>query len=276
MTTAPAASEPATSMRQRAFGVYWSEIDRWIIPASVLMGGTLPEGWTTAKVGDLVELVTDWIQPDPDREYKMAGVKWYGQGVFHRETVRGDGLSAKYIMPLKPGALIYNRLFAWKESFAVVPDELADCFVSNEFPQFIPDTSKVLPEYLYLWAIGERTIRAVNAASTGSTAVSRNRFREELFLEFEMPLPPVDVQRAIVVAWERKQAEVADTRRRIAELEEKVEADFLADLGLIKPERATLPKVFAMPWKDLERWSVMFNQYAGITPDLTGGKYSGL
>jgi hypothetical protein len=38
----------------------------------------------------------------------------------------------------------YNRLFAWKASFAVVPAERADCHVSNEFPQFIPEPSKVL------------------------------------------------------------------------------------------------------------------------------------
>jgi len=54
-------------------------------------------------------------------EYKMAGVKWYGEGVFHRETVCGNGLSASHITQLVENALIYNRLFAWKASFAVVP-----------------------------------------------------------------------------------------------------------------------------------------------------------
>lgn len=83
-----------------------------------------------------------------------------------------------------PDALIYNRLFAWKPSFAVVPSELADCFVSNEFPQFLPDAKAVLPEYLYLFCVRDSTIRAVNAASTGSAAVSRNRFKEAEFLDF--------------------------------------------------------------------------------------------
>ena len=132
----------------------------------------------------------------------MAGVKWYGEGVFHRETVRGDGQSARWIWPLVPGVLIYNRLFAWKASFAVVPADLADCHVSNEFPQFMPDPAELLPEYLYLWCITDQTIRAVNAASTGSSAVSRNRFRDDFFLDFEIPLPPLSVQRKIVAAWE--------------------------------------------------------------------------
>ncbi len=51
----------------------------------------------------------------------MLGVKWYGEGTFHRETVMGESLSATHVNPVIPNALIYNRLFAWKGSFAVVP-----------------------------------------------------------------------------------------------------------------------------------------------------------
>ncbi len=259
--------------RQRAFAVWWHEMDRWVVPASVIMRGALPRGWTTARIGDLVQLLMDRIEVDPEREYKMAGVKWYGEGVFHRETVRGDKMSAHYVAPLKPGALIYNRLFAWKASFAVVPQDLADCFVSNEFPQFIADSAKLLAQYLYLFCNSPQTIRAVNAASTGSAAVSRNRFREEFFLQFEMPLPPLEVQRAIVAAWEQAQQGIADTRLRITELEHKIEADFLAALGLSKPEHAMLPKVLAVWWKDFGRWSVTFNQRVQTNVDLSAGQY---
>ena len=145
--------------------------------------------------------------------------------------------------------------------------------MSNEFPQFITDPAKLLPEYLYLWSISEQTIRAVTAASTGSAAVSRNRFREDFFLEFDMPVPPMAVQREIVSAWEQAQAEVAYTRQRIAELEGKTESEFLADLGLTKPQPAKLPKVLAVQWHELERWSVMFNQLASVNVDISDGKY---
>ena len=107
----------AVAIRPHAYAVWWSGMDRWVVPASALTGRTLSAGWTTAKVGELVQPVTDRVTTDPDTEYKMAGVKWYGHGVFHRETVRGDQMSAKYVAPLKSGALVYNRLFAWKASF---------------------------------------------------------------------------------------------------------------------------------------------------------------
>jgi len=185
----------------RAFAVWWKDMERWVIPSSVLLRQTLPVGWTSVRIGTLVRQVTTRVKAQPEAEYKMAGVRWYAEGVFHRETVRGDGMSARSVTPLVSGALIYNRLFAWKVSFAVVPPELADCYVSNEFPQFILDTSRILPEYLYLFCTRDATIRAVNAASTGSAAVSRNRFKEEYFLGFEFPLPPLSEQNTIVASW---------------------------------------------------------------------------
>jgi type I restriction enzyme, S subunit len=193
--------------------------------------------------------------------------------VFHRETVTGQKLSAKYITPLKAGAFIYNRLFAWKASFAVVSTELADCYVSNEFPQFLTDSSKLIAEYLYLWSLTENTLRAVNAASTGSAAVSRNRFREEFFLNFELPLPPIEKQQAIVSAWEQAKTQIADMKARIAGMESQIEAEFLAALGLSKPKRAVLPRVLGIKWKELERWSVMYNQLATVSVDIAAGKF---
>lgn len=242
-----------SAMTGPAIIVWWHEMDRWIVSSSVLISRRLPDGWTLARVADCVKVVSNVVKVEPKAEYKMAGVKWYGEGVFYRETVSGEGISARYLSPLVPGALIYNRLFAWKASFAVVPGELSDCFVSNEFPQFVPDESKVTAEYLYLWCISEQTIRAVNAASTGSAAVSRNRFREKFFLDFEIPLPPLPVQRKIVAKWEAARKYAAETAAKIERLERDIEARFLADLGLKAPQQSTLPKAFAVPWSALER-----------------------
>jgi type I restriction enzyme S subunit len=139
-----------TNMVGRALVVWWHDMDRWVVPSGAILSRRLPAGWKRTRIRDVVRLLSNSVKVQPGTEYKMAGVKWYGEGVFHRETVRGDGQSARWVWPLVPGALIYNRLFAWKASFAVVPAELADCHVSSEFPQFVPDPAKLLPAYLYL------------------------------------------------------------------------------------------------------------------------------
>lgn len=240
----------------RAFAVWWKDLERWVIPSSLLLRQTLPAGWQRVRVGSLVSQVTTRVKAESESEYKMAGVRWYGEGVFHRETVRGDGMSANQVTPLIPGALIYNRLFAWKASFAVVPPELADCYVSNEFPQFIPDTTRILPEYLYLYCTREATIRAVNAASTGSSAVSRNRFKEEHFLGFEILLPPLSEQKAIVARWHKAHNKIAAARQLVLSMESQIEKRFFEDLGVNIPEQINRPKCFAVLWQGLVRFSI--------------------
>lgn len=217
--------------------------------------------------------VTERIKTAPDKEYKMAGVRWYGEGVFHRETVRGDAMSASQVTPLVAGAVIYNRLFAWKASFAVVPPELTDCYVSSEFPQFIPDTSRILPEYLYLYCTLTPTIRAVNSASTGSSAVSRNRFKEVEFLNFEISLPPLKEQKAIVARRLNAQEEIVAASRRIEKMLDGIQKRFLEHLGLKLPQQQEKMKAFALSWKEFERWGVQYNQqeFTGLNPAM--GKY---
>jgi hypothetical protein len=151
----------ATTPPARAFAVWWKDLERWVIPSALMLRRALPAGWTRVRVGSVVTQISARVKVEPGSEYKMAGVKWYGEGVFHRETVRGDQMSAKQVTPLVPAALIYNRLFAWKASFAVVPPEFADCFVSSEFPQFVLDTTRVLPEYLYLFGSSGKSVGGI-------------------------------------------------------------------------------------------------------------------
>lgn len=263
----------ATIHSTRAFAVLWKDIDRWVIPSNLLMRYKLPSGWRRMRIGEIVRQVSDRIRPEKGQQYKMAGVKLYGKGVFHRETVWGEDLSASQISPLVVNALIYNRLFAWKATFAVVSPEHADCFVSGEFPQFIPDPKFILPEYLYLFCTRDATIRAVNAASIGSSAVSRNRFREEEFLAFEIPLPPLLDQKRVVDRWHTALKDIENREKWITERRSAILARMFLDLGLRAPAETSVTKAFAVRSPDLLRWGVRFNFLNQSSADLSKGKY---
>ncbi|GAB6268813.1 MAG: restriction endonuclease subunit S [Smithella sp.] len=261
-----------SSIASRAFAVWWKDLERWVIPSNLILRQALPKGWERVQIGKIVRQVTARIKTEPVKEYKMAGVRWYGEGVFHRETVRGDAMSANQVTPLVAGALIYNRLFAWKASFAVVPPEFADCYVSSEFPQFIPDKTKILSDYLYLFCTREATIRAVNTASTGSSAVSRNRFKETEFLNFEISLPPLMEQKNIIEHWRSAQDKIAAAKDRIEKLKSTLHQQTHRLLGMADKRDIILPKAFALEWKHFERWSVEFlgRQILGLNADTTG------
>lgn len=216
-----------------------------------------PPDWRLVKLRELLRQRQDRVAVQDGVSYRLYGVKWYGEGVFEREVGLGGEISAAHLYPLHAGRLIYNRLFAWKASFALVPDDVGDAYVSNEFPQFDIDGKQALPQYVLLYCLSEPFVDAVKKASEGSAAVSRNRFKETSFLDFEMPLPPLDVQQAIVAQWQRWQDEARQAQAQADEREAQAQADFLAALGLAAPTQApTRRRAFAQRWSALERWGV--------------------
>jgi type I restriction enzyme S subunit len=245
--------EIVAPVSKRPSCILWSEIEKWTPESVLLRFGRLPDGWRLLPVSAFAAQVENKEKVKPESEYRMAGVRWYGEGVFHRETVVGKEQSANYLYPLKPGAIIYNRLFAWKESFAVVPEELDGFYVSNEFPQFEIDQAIALPKYIYLLFNTKKIIGAVNAASIGSAAISRNRFKESDFLGFKVPMPPLPDQRKIVAHWEAAQTFVQRNHEAISCSKHEAFDIFRKTLG-IKMSSIVRPKLFTARWREVERW----------------------
>ena len=75
--------------------LYWSEVEKWTSTASLLRFGKLPKGWRLMSVHEFANQIENKERVESHAEYQMAGVKWYGEGVFHRETVLGKDLSSE-------------------------------------------------------------------------------------------------------------------------------------------------------------------------------------
>lgn len=213
----------------------------------------------------LKELLTPYKPPSVATQagttVRFAGVRWYGLGLFVREERDGADVPGK-CFPLKPGALVYNRLFAWKQSFATVPDDFDGVLVSNEFPQFDVDPSYATTEFVALYCSSPRFAALAEEESSGAAAVSRNRLKEADFLALPIELPSLRAQSIIVdiIARVTEAATAAQTeadaflavlRLRRAELitgveEAPVRADEAFDIRLGRqrsPERAMGPSM---------------------------------
>lgn len=169
------------------------------------MLGAPPAG-RRVRVGDLVEQVTRPVAVKADTVYPMFGVRWYGEGIFERERKMGSSLSAKTVYQISEGDLVYNRLFAWKQSFGIAD---TGGYASNEFPTFRIDQSTVRAEVLRYLLLTRPFTAAVNEASSGSTPTSRNRLKVDDFLELTLDLPPLAEQDRLV-----RRLSLVDTARR--------------------------------------------------------------
>jgi type I restriction enzyme S subunit len=156
------------------------------------------DGWNHIRLGELVDQVKEPVKVERGRAYKLLGVRWYGKGPFVRETVTSETSKATRLFPVQPGDFIYNRLFAWKGSFGLISSELGGCFVSSEFPLFRVRQNRLDAALLNMVMCQPSKWAQIEIESTGSTSVSRNRWKEDRFLEQVLFLPPLSVQRRIV------------------------------------------------------------------------------
>ena len=180
------------------------------------------------RLGDVLEEVAVKERVRPDELYRLLGVRWWGEGAFIREEKRGRELKAKILFRVSKGVIIYNRLFAFRGSFAITADKHEGCYVSGEFPTFtVRDGVKnpdLLARYIVHCLNSPQYLNVIDRQSTGSTKTSRNRFNQGLFVELKIRKPVSSSDLAKVVQLldsasdlRTQQAELLDRSKSLAE-----------------------------------------------------------
>ncbi|KQH80139.1 hypothetical protein AO501_32800 [Mycobacterium gordonae] len=163
--------------------------------------------WEQKRLSEVTTQVQDAVKVVDGESYPLLGVRWYAEGPFLREIVTSETSKATRFFRVRSGQFIYNRLFAWKGSFGLVGSDLEGSCVSNEFPLFECDRSRLLPEFLNLHFRQPKVWEDIERVSTGTTA-SRNRWKESQFNDHLIALPLVAEQRRIVDVMEAVDAQI--------------------------------------------------------------------
>jgi type I restriction enzyme S subunit len=180
--------------------------------------------WPNVPLGEVLVPVVREHTVDPGAEYSLLGIRLDGQGPFHRETVLGAHTSASRLYQVKTGDFIYSRLFAWRGAFGLIEPDLDGHFVSNEFPTFAPKDVRIDLRYLRYWFRLPHVLRRVEADCSGSTPLTRNRYKEQFFFSLQIALPPLDEQRRIVARIEELAAKIGEASRLRRECADEVHA----------------------------------------------------
>ena len=178
--------------------------------------------WPMAKLGEVVAPAQRVEAPIPGNPYRQIGVKLWGEGAYERETM--DGAQTKYtqLFRAETGDIIVNKIWARNGSAAVVPDSLAGCFGSGEFPMYAPDLTRLDPKWMH-WLTKTREFWAQCDEKSRGTS-GKNRIKPEEFLSVRIPLPPLSEQRRIVARIEALAAQVHEARTLRRQASEEAEA----------------------------------------------------
>lgn len=261
---------PGSSGTRKAFAVWFKDLERWSVGSFISLDWRwrhdLVRPLSTALVRRSVEV--DRKTTDADA-LQLVTLHFDGE-MEHRQQGATKPIKGR-LWWADPGDVVYSKIDVRNGAIGIVPDDLGRVCVTSEYPVYAVVPTIADAQYIKLLFRTSTFRRKINGMISGASG--RKRVQPVDLEAVDVPLPPLAVQRAIVSAWGQAQAEIAETRRRIAELEGQIEAEFLADLALTKPKRAAPPKVFAVDWKDLERWSVMFNQLDSVRVDISTGKH---
>jgi type I restriction enzyme S subunit len=170
------------------------------------------KAWPKVPLAELLTPVSRSETVDALKEYRLLGIRLDGKGPFLRETLAGSSSSATKLFRVADGDFIYSRLFACRGAFGVIGAELDGCYVSSEFPTFRPVADRLDVKFLRLWFRLPTVIAAVDADCSGSTPLTRNRFKENFFLGLKIPLPPLEEQQQMVARIEELAAQIHEAR----------------------------------------------------------------
>jgi type I restriction enzyme S subunit len=257
-----------TVAHTRYMVVRWRDLPRWDVKTARASAFRLAHPGFR-PLGDFAEEATELVRPwtAPEAKWPVYGVN-NEVGVVFSHHQRGDTFNAPY-KRIRKDWFFHNPTRANVGSLGRVPDVPAEAITSPEY-QVWRITGDLLPAYVEILIQTSYFMEQIACHRVG--AVKERLFVQNL-LEIPVPVVPLTRQRKIVAAWEAARKSAAATAAKIERLESEIEARFLADLGLRAPEQTPLPKVFAVRWQDLVRWSVSFNALATTAIDLSTGRF---
>lgn len=171
---------------------------------------------------ELLRKSEERITLDPEERYREITIKLWGKGVTLRREVLGAEIAAGIRFVARRQQFILSRIDARNGAFGLVPDSLDGAVVTNDFPIFNLDTSRLLPRYLEWLSKTADFVDLCKAASEGTT--NRIRLKEDRFLAAMIPLPTLEEQRRIVARIEELAAKIEEARGLRYESEKSIRA----------------------------------------------------
>jgi len=255
----------------QAFVVWWKDVERWSVGSFVETDWRWPANVIRPLAAALTRKAVD-VERDsrkPGGALRLVTLHFDGE-IEPRDESAGGNFKGR-LFHADPGDVIYSKIDVRNGAIGIIPEEMGRVCVSSEYPVYAVDSSVAEARYVKLLFRTDVFRRKINSMISGASG--RKRVQPSDLESVAVPLPSLSVQRKIVAAWETTRKYAAVSAAKVESLERDIEARFLADLGLKAPEKATLPKAFAVWWKELERWSVGHFRMAATNVDLASGKF---
>ncbi len=174
----------------------------------------------TVRLQHLLKEVRRPVNVREHETYREIGVRSHGRGVFHKAPVTGEVLGNKRVFWMKPGALVFNIVFAWERAVAVLSESEDGMIGSHRFPTYdaIPGRAEArFLQYYFTTGYGHYLLELNSPGAAG-----RNKtLSQSALMKEEIRVPPAPEQRAIADFLDHKTAAIdalIEKKERLLEL----------------------------------------------------------
>jgi len=209
--------------------------------------------YTFVRIGDFLKRNKEQVSVQDEVLYKRPTIRINGQGISLRDEEVGKNIGTKNQFRIHTGQFLLSKIDARNGAFGVVPEELENGIITGNFWTFDVDYTLINPHYLALLTGTKEFQKLCQTASVGTT--NRNYLQEDLFINFQIPLPSLIEQEALVKNYFAKIAEAENLNKQASDLESEIERYFLEQLGL-KPFslKQRTYGLHIVDYADLDRW----------------------
>ena len=171
------------------------------------------------ELSQLLIKSTNRIQLADEIEYRRPTVKMRFRGMKLRDRKFGHEIGSKTQTIIRAGDLIFSRIDAHNGAMAIIPDELDGAVVTNDFPTYAINLSKITSKYLRYMLFQPSMVEIYYALSKGST--NRRRIVVDKLMALKIPVP-LDLKEQIMISENLEQMEhmVASAQECLGGIEE--------------------------------------------------------
>lgn len=172
-----------------------------VYPPSVNAGHprieSFPDTWERHTFRDLLVDAMRPITLAPETEYQLIVAKRNRHGIAPREVLPGHKIKTPSQFRLEAGDFVIAKRQIAHGACGFVPQALDAAIVSSEYDVFRINESLVLPDFFALCTHTPYFQQTCFHSSIGVT-VEKLIFKTERWLRYQLPLPPIEVQRRVV------------------------------------------------------------------------------
>lgn len=233
----------------------FSQLSNWSTYA--LLGNNLlyTEKYPFFKIGSFLKRSKEKVVVEDKILYKRPTIRTNRQGIKLRNETYGKNIGTKNQFRIHKGQFLLSKIDARNGAFGVVPEEMDNGIITGNFWAFDVDYSKINPHYLTLLTGTKEFQKLSQTASVGTT--NRNYLQENLFLNFQIPLPSIKEQEKILKDYYNKIKNAEKLILRANDLENEIERYLFEELGIEKTKAQSKNiGLQLINFSDVQEWGV--------------------